>query len=187
MKQVTGLGRNIRVHRMSYAIKYGKVPEGKLVCHHCDNPPCVNPNHLFLGDNGANIRDAINKGRFDNRHGENNGRDILTQKQVLEIVDKLKNEESVPSIAKDYPVSKGTITNIKTGKNWAHITGIDKPIGVKNKKVTDRQVKEICERYIINEENITQPELAREYEISISQIRRILYGRRRKDIDRPTL
>ncbi len=172
---------------MSYAIEYGKVPRGKLVCHHCDNPSCVNPNHLFLGNNGDNIKDAFDKGRFNDRRGEHNGRDILSEQQVLEIVNRLKNKELVNSITEDYPVSKGAIIKIKTGKNWSHVTNIDETIGTKNKKVTDEQVRKICERYITKEEDVTQPELAEEYGISVGQIRRILYGKRRKDIERPTL
>lgn len=172
---------------MSYTIEYGMIPEGKLVCHTCDNPSCVNPNHLFLGDNSDNIQDAIEKGRFDDRQGEENGRGVLSKKEVLGIVERLKNNESASNIAEDYSVTEAAISDIKIGKNWSHVTGIDKPIGMRNKKVTDKEVREICERYIVDEEEVTQPELAEEYNISVSQIRRILYGRRRKDVKRPTL
>lgn len=171
---------------MSYAIEYGEVPKRKLVCHHCDNPPCVNPHHLFLGTVEDNIQDAVKKGRLNEPKGEDNPKNILSKDQILDIVERLKNNEPSHKIAEDYPVSEGAIANIKTGKNWSHITGIDKPIGLRNKKVTDKEVKKICERYIIEEENITQPELAKEYDISIIEVRRILHGDRRKGVDRPT-
>jgi hypothetical protein len=52
-------------HRVAYELTYGPLPEGVFACHRCDNPPCVRPDHLFPGDTTANVRDAIQKGRFD--------------------------------------------------------------------------------------------------------------------------
>lgn len=51
-------------HRVSFVIHKGQLPDGMLVCHTCDNPPCCNPDHLFMGDGWANMRDAVAKGRI---------------------------------------------------------------------------------------------------------------------------
>jgi hypothetical protein len=58
-------GKLWRAHRLSWVIHNGAIPPGKFVLHHCDNPPCVRPDHLFLGTHKDNIHDSIKK----NRHG----------------------------------------------------------------------------------------------------------------------
>ena len=56
-------GKPLRVHRVVYEFCYGPIPEGLFVCHHCDNPPCCNPGHLFVGTPRQNYLDAVRKGR----------------------------------------------------------------------------------------------------------------------------
>lgn len=60
---MNAFGKKQFVHRVSYSYYIGEIPKGMLVCHSCDIPTCVNPNHLFIGDYAANNRDCRNKGR----------------------------------------------------------------------------------------------------------------------------
>ena len=74
-----------QAHRVSYMINIGKIPDGLFVLHNCDNPSCVNPNHLFLGTNQDNVQDKVNKNRVHHPKGELNGRSKLTKKDIRTI------------------------------------------------------------------------------------------------------
>ncbi len=95
-----------RASRLSYLLYKGAIPKGLCVCHICDNPSCVNPNHLWLGTQGENARDRQKKGR--GRKGI-----ILTNEQVLEIRSKyIPYAYSAPKLALEYGVSNATIQHI---------------------------------------------------------------------------
>lgn len=108
-------------HRYSWTLANGPIPDGLLVLHKCDNPPCVNPAHLFLGTHGDNARDKIAKGRGHRpwQFGDRNPRRILTTADVLDI----RRQPQVPrkQLADLYGVSVATITSVRGGRNWKHL------------------------------------------------------------------
>jgi hypothetical protein len=88
------------------------------VCHKCDNPKCVNPDHLFLGTQVENIKDMVSKNRNKPASGEVNGRSKLTEADIPVI---RKDPRSLRTIAKDYNVTQTQIFNVKHRKTWAHV------------------------------------------------------------------
>lgn len=108
--------RRYTVGRVAYAIAYGYVPEDVFVCHHCDNPKCVRPDHLFLGSATENMADKMQKGR--EARGERVGGAKLTEAQVKDI---LASPKTAREIGTEFGVGKSTVGKIRTGVNWKHI------------------------------------------------------------------
>lgn len=106
----------ISAHRFSYQLHKGAIPEGMFVCHHCDNPPCVNPKHLFLGTCADNNKDKLNKGRT--FIGTKHWKSKLNEEQVRDIKKQLSNGRTGYQIGKQYNVSHQAIYSIKYGVNW---------------------------------------------------------------------
>ena len=111
--------RNYRAHRVAYRLYVGPIPRGMQVLHKFDNPSCVNPNHLFLGDNDINMADMVQKDR--QAKGEANGLSKLTEDQVRKIKKRLLGTETTSDIARDYPVDRKVVSRINAGTNWKHI------------------------------------------------------------------
>lgn len=115
--------RILKSHRVSYEWRYGSIPSGLCVCHNCDNPPCVNPDHLFLATSAENTFDMVRKGRQAKgdlvaHKGEKHGSSKLTKEQILEIRISPKSQRK---LAKVYGVSQRTIGQIKHRETWRHI------------------------------------------------------------------
>lgn len=117
-------GRYLRAHRVSWEIHHGReIPEGMVICHTCDNPPCVNPAHLFVGTRADNMADMDAKGRRRAvpQPGESNGGAKLTEREVLEIRDAASRGEGLASLMERYRVSKPTLSKIISRKSWRHV------------------------------------------------------------------
>lgn len=102
--------RSLFAHRVSYKKHKGDFDPSKFVCHKCDVPSCVNPNHLFLGDVVDNNQDKINKGR--EARNELHGKSILTNEQVSEVRSKFKKGVPQQKMADEYGVSFSCINQI---------------------------------------------------------------------------
>lgn len=107
-------------HRVSWEIHNGPIPKGMFLCHRCDNPPCVNPSHLFLGTPADNVRDAIAKGRH--IKGEQVGGCVLTEADVIAIRRRYAaGGIRQGDLAAEYGVSRSNIGFIVRGRSWAHL------------------------------------------------------------------
>ena len=113
----------ISSHRASWIMHHGAIPAGMSVLHKCDNPACVNPEHLFLGTQADNMKDCAVKGRCNKPSGEDHYGSKLTSAKVLAIRKALARGETQQSLAEYYGVVQRTISDIKRGKKWKSVTG----------------------------------------------------------------
>ena len=123
----TGLTQ--RAHRVSWELTNGAIKQGQQVLHKCDTPQCVNPEHLFLGDNTTNVADKMRKGRQAKgdqiaikMRGENQGGAKLTEADVLAIR-KAKGTATLKTLSTIYNVSQSVLCEVQSGKAWAHVRG----------------------------------------------------------------
>lgn len=114
-------GRKRGAHCVSYELAYGPIPEGLLVRHTCDNPPCVRPDHLEVGTVKDNTRDMIKRGRKPIFRGEQAGISKLTEHLVREIRSRHARGEKQNGLAKAYNVHTTTIFNIVHRRTWTHV------------------------------------------------------------------
>lgn len=108
--------RTASAHRVVWQMSFGAIPAGLCVLHHCDNPECVNPSHLFLGTHKDNSQDARGKGRLMN--GENNGQSKLQERDVCLIRERVRETVPQAAIARDFGVSEATVSLIVGRKRW---------------------------------------------------------------------
>jgi len=117
----------LRAHRVAFEAAYGPIPDGLVICHVCDNPPCCNPRHLSLGTVADNIADMWRKGRqptyTNHRKGEGVGTSKLTAAQVVELRRRFAAGGSAKGLAPAYGISQATAYNVIHGVTWGHLPG----------------------------------------------------------------
>ena len=121
----------ILAHRVSWILTFGPIPPGGHVLHRCDNPPCVNPDHLFIGDQRTNNSDRTAKGRTasGDRNGSRtrpdrraNGERCGSSKLTVDMVRSIRSAVGTQrEIAAEFKISQQQVSMIVTRKHWKHV------------------------------------------------------------------
>ncbi len=114
---------HVYAHRYSYALVHGPIPSGLHILHHCDNPPCVNPAHLFLGTHQDNMRDMRDKGRNYAAAGEAHPRAKITENDVIDMRSLWALGALMRDLAAEYGLDDSTVFDIVRGNSWKRVPG----------------------------------------------------------------
>lgn len=173
--------RSFPAHKFSYEFYFGPVSDGFEVCHICNNPPCVNPNHLYLATHKENMEYMVECNRV--------GSARQTTESILEMLNKINLGvyTSTVQIMEDYNMTKVTVHNILTGKAWRTITKdkyTDQDLKrlhrlIDHRSLTNDQVRQI--KLMIKQGN-TNANIARYFQIPPKTVSYIKLGKTYKDI-----
>lgn len=185
MARCDGTGRQVRAHRFSWELHNGPVPDGLMVMHKCDNPPCVNPAHLAVGTCLDNVRDMDSKDRriSSSLCGSEKPQSKLTEDDVAKIRGLYATGTHQSTLSARYGVSQATVSAIVLGKTWRHVGG---PVGhvtpiqpVRRgednfkSKLTESDVRRM--RYL-SANGAGFSELSEMFSVSMASVRRIVRG-----------
>ncbi len=127
-----GFKKTYKAHRLSWTLQNGPIPDENCICHRCDNPPCVRPDHLELGTVWDNNHDKEKKNR--DARGERNGMRRLSERHIQEIRDFWDTGQYTQSdLGAIYEVSQSAISKIVTRKRWQHV-GFEEFMGDRKEK-----------------------------------------------------
>jgi len=139
-------GKNISSQRASWLIHYGEIPKDNHVLHHCDLPWCVNPDHLYLGNNTDNINDKLLRGRITKKFGQDNKAAKLSDNDVLEIKTQASSGIAQYTIAHQFGVNQSQISRILSGKRRNGTTVVcPTPIGHRTPEIVVVRVERLRE------------------------------------------
>ena len=109
-------GNKLLTHRLMWELHNGTIPYKMCICHHCDNPPCCNPDHLYLGTYKDNNIDTVIKGHHINGHAKLTENDVREIRRLLSI--KLYTQQQIADM---FNISKPVINHINCGRNWTGV------------------------------------------------------------------
>lgn len=114
-------------HRLSYAEANGQIPKGSLILHSCDNPACVNPDHLRVGDHKANTADMDSRGRRNNNtpKGEANCNARMTADAVVRLRLRYVAGDPLSDLVREFGCSENALPDYTTGRSWKHVLGVN--------------------------------------------------------------
>lgn len=169
-------GRTIKAHRASYEIHHGVAPGDMDVCHHCDNPPCCNPAHLFLGDAATNAQDMARKGRAPAQNGQVLKIQRITDGQVIDLRERAAAGESYEELGAAFGIAAKYAGMIANGRFRAQAGGpLTKQVNSR-KRFTDQMIVEMRERAAAGEQLL---DIAAEMGTSRQYVGNIVRGRLR--------
>lgn len=181
--RICALGsRCFPMHRYIYYLNHGPIPPKMEVRHTCDNPTCINPDHLLLGTHADNMRDMAIRGRNKKPKGGDSPSAKLSLEQMLFIIE--NKDMSYAELSKILNISYTTIGDILHGKTWQNIDALRlEPGRAKgdrngNAKLTADKVKDI-----LNDNSMTVPQLSKKYNVGKSAIYSILRNETWKHIE----
>lgn len=119
-------GAMYRVHRFSWELHNGPIPKGLMVCHRCDNPSCVRPDHLYAGSAKQNMHDCLSRGRYPYRFALENPKSKLTPNDVRMIREVYPTVQA-PQLARRYGVHKKTIYDVIHRRSWLSVEPQPRP------------------------------------------------------------
>lgn len=111
--------KDYKAHRVAFERVHGPIPHGMVVCHTCDNPPCCNIDHLFLGTAADNTQDSVSKGRH--VHGTRSANAKINDHVVAQIRRMVSQGSSQTKAAKVFGIDQTTVSRIMRRKSWKHV------------------------------------------------------------------